>query len=75
MSIGTIVSYFFFQLLVPFLFTLAVACFLWGLCLSTFAGGHDEELAERGKTVMLYGLLTLGAAILVYTLLWLIGGA
>jgi hypothetical protein len=69
MTLGSIFSYLSFQLFVPLLFTLSVVAFLWGMCLYIVAGGKDEELSLRGKSVMLYGLLVLVVTMVIYGLL------
>ncbi len=72
MAIGGAVSYLFFQLVVPVLFTASLVSFLWGMSLYFIAGGQDDELSGRGKTVMLYGLLSLIVTMVFYGLLSLV---
>ena len=45
------------NVLVPVLFAVAFIVFLWG-AFNTFILGHDsEEVKEKGKSLMLYGLI------------------
>jgi hypothetical protein len=53
---GTL-GYFFFELLVPLLFSLSFVVFVWGALLYVIAGGHDEAAREKAKAVMLYGVI------------------
>lgn len=43
--------------LVPLIFALAFIVFIWGIFLYFVSGGHDEEKRERGKSLMLWGLI------------------
>lgn len=72
MTIGSVLSYIFFQLLVPLCFTISAVTFLWGACLYIISGSQDEELGEKGKAVMLYGLLALIVTMVGYGILSLI---
>ncbi len=74
MTLGSVVAYFFFQLLIPLMFSVAVGSFLWGTSLFFLAGGKDEDLADHGKHVMLYGFLALIVTVLTYMLLAFIRG-
>ncbi len=74
MTIGSIAAYFFFQLFIPILFTASIASFAWGAGLFLLAGGYDEELADHGKTVMLYGLIVLALTFILHILLSLARG-
>jgi predicted PurR-regulated permease PerM len=44
-------------ILVPLIFALAFFVFIWGVFQYFIAGGHDEEKKEKGKSLMLYGLI------------------
>jgi hypothetical protein len=72
MTLGAIVSFLSFQFLVPLLFAISVVAFSWGACLNIVAGSRDDELSDRGKTVMLYGLLALLVTMVLYGLLSLL---
>lgn len=72
MSAGALFSYALFQVIVPALFLLSALAFLWGVFLVFIAGSADEELAETGKTLMLYGVVWLVIMMLVW---WLLQGA
>lgn len=43
--------------LVPLIFAIAFIVFIWGIFQYFIAGGHDEEAKEKGKSLMLYGLI------------------
>lgn len=43
--------------LVPLVFAIAFIVFIWGIFQYFIAGGHDEEAKEKGKSLMLYGLI------------------
>ncbi len=66
MTLSALLHYVFFQLLVPLLFLLSLLTFLWGTFLVFTAGSADEELAETGKSLMLYGVLWLLLAMLAW---------
>jgi hypothetical protein len=53
---GTL-SFLFFDLAVPALFSLSFVVFIWGMFLYFIPGGHDEAAKEKGKSIMLYGIL------------------
>ncbi len=69
MTFGALFSYALFQLIVPLLFLLSMLTFVWGTFLVFIAGSADEELAETGKTLMLYGVVWLVLMGLVWWLL------
>ncbi len=75
MTIASVLSYVAFKLLVPALFTLSVAAFLWGTFLFIIAGAQDEELQEKGKAVMLYGLIVFAVMTAVFAILRIIGAS
>lgn len=74
MTFGSLISYSLFELLVPALFTISFVAFLWGVFLYIIAGSQDEEMQERGKTVMLYALLFFVFMVLVWGLLGILAG-
>lgn len=45
------------NVLVPLVFAVAFIVFIWGVFQYFIAGGHDEEAKEKGKSLMLYGLV------------------
>lgn len=45
------------NILVPLLFAAAFIVFIWGIFQYFIMGGHDEEKKEKGKSLMLYGLI------------------
>ncbi len=46
------------QFIIPFLFTLATAGFIWGI-IQFFLNPDNEEKRKKGKTYMIWGLITL----------------
>lgn len=72
MTFGALISYTAFELLVPALFTVSAVSFMWGVFLYVIAGAQDEEMQERGKTVMLYALLSFVVMVLVWGLFQLV---
>ncbi len=74
MSLGALFSYISFQLLVPILFSIAVVAFIWGTFMYFIAGSTDEEMQEKGKVVMLYGLLVFVVMALVWGILQVVSG-
>lgn len=45
------------NILVPVLFAIAFIVFLWGVFQYFIRGAHDEEEKEKGKSLMLWGLI------------------
>ncbi len=45
------------DVLVPIVFTLAFLVFIWGVLQYFILGGGDEEKQEKGKSLMLYGII------------------
>lgn len=45
------------DVLVPLVFAIAFIVFIWGVFQYFIQGGHDEEAKEKGKSLMLYGLI------------------
>ncbi len=75
MTLGGLFGYILFQVIVPLLFLLSVLTFVWGTFLVFIAGSADEELAETGKTLMLYGVVWLVLMGLVWWVLQALVGA
>lgn len=42
---------------VPVIFAIAFIVFIWGVFLYFIAGGQDEEKRDKGKNLMLWGLI------------------
>lgn len=42
---------------VPLVFAIAFIVFIWGVFQYFIAGGHDEEAKDKGKSLMLWGLI------------------
>lgn len=60
--------------LVPVLFAIAFIVFLWG-AFTTFILGHDnEEVKEKGKNLMLYGLIGFFVMISIWGLVNILTG-
>ena len=45
------------NILVPFVFALALLLFLWGMFTTFILGGQDEEKREKGKKLMLWAII------------------
>lgn|SRR3989344_3566909 len=56
-TLATSVIQFINTFLVPLIFALAFLMFIWGIFLYFIAGGHEEEKKDKGKSLMLYGLI------------------
>ncbi len=54
---GAVVTQIINGVLVPLVFAIAFIVFIWGVFQYFIAGGHDEEAKEKGKSLMLYGLI------------------
>jgi Zn-dependent protease with chaperone function len=66
MTPGAFISLAVFQFIIPFIFTVLFVVFAWGMFYYVIAGGHDEEAREKGKALLLYGLI----GFLILTLFW-----
>lgn len=55
-----------FNILIPMLITLGVIYFIWGVI--TYIIGKDEEAKEKGRTIMIYGIIGLFAIIAMWGL-------
>jgi len=42
---------------VPLVFAIAFIVFIWGIFQYFIQGGHDEEAKDKGKSLMLWGLI------------------
>lgn len=56
-DLATFVIDFINNIAVPLVFAVAFIVFIWGVFLYFIAGGHDEEGKEKGKSLMVYGLV------------------
>lgn len=45
------------EVLVPIVFAIAFIVFIWGVFQYFIQGGSDEEAKEKGKSLMLWGLI------------------
>ncbi|MCI0597839.1 hypothetical protein L0Y34_02105 [Candidatus Parcubacteria bacterium] len=70
MTITSVVSYGFYQLLLPAVFVLSFITFLWGALLFVIAGSADFELSSKGKSLMLYALIVF----LLMAVVWGVSG-
>jgi len=68
--IGSVISI--VNILIPLLMTLAVAAFFWGLVKVLWGGG--EEASSNGKTLMIWGVITLFVMVAVFGLIQFIAG-
>lgn len=67
-SIVSIISVGVFEYLLPALFLLAFLTFSWGTFQYYVHGSADEEIKEKAKTLMLYGLGVFFLMLCVWTL-------
>lgn len=54
---GTAVTQIINGVLVPLVFAIAFIVFIWGIFQYLILGGHDDEVREKGKQLMLFGLI------------------
>lgn len=74
-SIGNIFNYMSCTLIksvVPFLFTLATAAFIWGI-IQYFLNPDNEEKRKAGKSYIIWGLVSLFVMVAMWGLVGLIG--
>lgn len=60
---------------VPVIFSLAFIVFIWGVFQYFIAGGHDEEKRDKGKQLMLYGILGFFVMVSVWGLVNILVGS
>ncbi len=53
--VGSVVD-FLDDFVLPALFTFSLALFVWGTLMYSIQGKFDEEVREKGKAIMVYGL-------------------
>lgn len=73
-SLGAFVISFINQVAVPVVFALAFIVFIWGVFQFFIVGGHDEEGKEKGKALMLYGLIGFFVMVSVWGLVNILTG-
>jgi hypothetical protein len=74
-SIGAAFNYFSCTIvgyIIPFLFTLATAAFIWGI-IQFFLNPENEEGRSKGKSFMLWGLIALFVMVSMWGLVGVIG--
>jgi hypothetical protein len=60
--------------LVPLVFAIAFIVFIWGIFQYFIAGGHDEEAKEKGKSLMIYGIVGFFVMVAVWGLVNILVG-
>ena len=60
---------------VPVVFALAFIVFIWGVFNYFIAGGHDEEKRDKGKQLMLYGIIGFFVMVSVWGLVNILVGS
>ena len=60
---------------VPVIFALAFIVFIWGVFSYFIAGGHDEERRDKGKQLMLYGIIGFFVMVSVWGLVNILVGS
>ena len=63
------------NILVPVLFAIAFIVFLWGAFDVFILGAQNEEVRERGKNLMLYGLIGFVVMVSIWGLVNLLTGS
>lgn len=56
-DLGTTILEIINEVLVPIVFAIAFIVFIWGVFQYFIQGGSDEEAKEKGKSLMLWGLI------------------
>ena len=67
MNVSNWIEYAAFGLLLPLIFTVGFIVFIWGAFQYFIAGGPDEEAREKGKSLMVYGIILFVIMLLLYT--------
>lgn len=75
MTPSAIVGMVVFNFLIPLVFTVLFVVFLWGAFYYIIAGGHDEEAREKGKALLLYGLIGFVVLVIFWSLASAIGNS
>jgi uncharacterized membrane protein YfcA len=57
MTVGGFISFALFGVIIPVVFAILFIVFIWGAFYYVIAGGHDEESREKGKALLMYGLI------------------
>lgn len=60
---------------VPVIFALAFIVFIWGVFRYFISGGHDEEQREKGKSLMMYGIIGFFVMVSVWGLVNILVGS
>lgn len=72
---GSLVINFINNVLVPVLFAVAFIVFLWGAFKVFILGANDEEAKEKGKNLMLYGLIGFFVMVSIWGLVNILTGS
>jgi hypothetical protein len=62
------------KFILPVLFSGALALFVWGVLMYILQGKYDEEIREKGKAVMVYGIFVFMVMFLAWGLLRIVTG-
>lgn len=73
-SLGSFIISLINNVAVPLVFALAFIVFIWGVFLFFIAGGHNEEGKEKGRALMLYGLIGFFVMVSVWGLVNILTG-
>ena len=63
------------NILVPVLFAVAFIVFLWGAFYTFIAGANSEEVKEKGKNLMLWGLISFFVMVSIWGLVNILTGS
>lgn len=75
MTPGAILGMVVFNFLIPIVFAVLFVVFMWGVFFYIIAGGHDEESREKGKALLLYGLIGFVVLVLFWSFASAIGNS
>lgn len=73
-DVGTWIINLINNVLVPVLFSVAFIVFLWGAFTTFIAGAHSEEVKEKGKNLMIWGLIGFFVMVSIWGLVNLLTG-
>jgi hypothetical protein len=74
-DVGTFIINLINNVLVPVLFSIAFIVFLWGAFTTFILGAHQEEVKEKGKNLMLWGLIGFFVMVSVWGLVNILTGS
>ncbi|HEX5774573.1 MAG TPA: pilin [Candidatus Paceibacterota bacterium] len=73
-TLATSIIQFINTIAVPLIFALAFIVFIWGVFRYFIMGGHDEEARDKGKSLMLWGIVGFFVMVSVWGLVNILTG-